>query len=149
MKDTVREGGPRMNQDADGSAQAMRILITDDSAAMRCSIRNKLGELGDDSTPLVIDEAETGEQALRLASRTSYDVIFLDVEMPGINGLETCRRIKEITAARVVILSSLNSGGDHSAGRQAGCDNYLTKPPNDSDLKVILRLVSIRKLTQA
>lgn len=138
-----------MEEDVEAYARAMRILITDDSAAMRCVIRDKLGALGDDSTPLVIDEAETGEQALRLVGARSYDVVFLDVEMPGINGLETCRRIKEISSARVVILSSLNSGSDHHAGRDAGCDNYLTKPPNDSDLKVILRLVSIRKLTQA
>lgn len=148
MKDSVQKEEKSTTQADDSDPKTMRILITDDSTAIRHTIREKLAELTDDDSSLVIHEAETGEQALRLARSHTYDVIFLDVEMPGLDGLETCRRIKEFSDARVVMLSSLDSGTDHSAGRDAGCDNYLVKPPNDSDLRVILRLVSIRKLTQ-
>lgn len=143
-----------MNEEADASIQdsgsasapptdSVRLLLTDDSASIRRFVGNKLRELWDDSVPLIIDEAADGRQAVQQAERQAYDAIFLDVDMPGLDGLEACCAIKRITNTRVVMLSSLTTATDHRNGRNAGCDNYLTKPPNDSDLKVILRLISI------
>ena len=81
------------------------------------------------------------------ATAVRYDLIFLDVVMPGIDGYETCSRLKAIHASRIAMLTSLSAPADYQRGRQAGCDYYITKPPNESDLRTILSISSFRKLT--
>ena len=124
------------------------VLVVDDSSSIRELVSLKLRELASDSLHLVIDLAESGEDAVAMAGHNVYDLVFMDVQMPGIGGLEACRRIKDIRPTRVAMLSAMTSGSDHELGHSAGCDNYLTKPPHDSDLRVILRLVSLKKMTQ-
>ena len=123
------------------------VLIVDDSSVMRDMLNMKLRELAADSMQLVIEQAESGDEAVTRAQSNAYDVIFMDVEMPGMSGLEACRQIKKFSASRVAMVSGRDAGDDHTAGHQAGCDNYLTKPPHDTDLRVLLRLASIKKLT--
>ncbi len=124
------------------------VLVVDDSAVMREMLNLKLRELAGDSLHLIIDMASSGDEALRMARSNPYDIVFMDVEMPGMSGLEACREIKRLRPTRIAMVSGRAASDDHSAGHDAGCDNYLTKPPHDADLRVILRLVSIKKLTQ-
>ena len=124
------------------------VLLVDDSDTMRQLVEGKVAEVSDGTYPLLVDHARSGEEALELARERHYDLIILDVEMPGMGGLEACRHLRDITPARLVILSSRIAAEDHQAGREAGCRNYLGKPPNEVDLRVILRLVQIAKTTQ-
>jgi CheY-like chemotaxis protein len=130
-----------------GDADILHILVVDDSSAIRELLAAKLKDLAVDSFRVDIDLAESGEDALAQARQKAYDLVFLDVEMPGIGGLEACRKLKATSSARVAMLSGMKSAEAHDAGRAAGCDNYLTKPPHDADIRSILRLVSLRKLT--
>ncbi len=123
----------------------LRILVVDDSSSVRQYMKAKLESLSCDF-PLVIDSASSGEEAVDMVEQQSYDLVFMDVVMPGIGGHEACKRIKQIRRTRVAMLSSLKSQADHQAGHVAGCDNYLTKPPQDADLQAVLRIVSLRKV---
>lgn len=123
----------------------IRILVVDDSAAVRQYLAVKLEQLADDSFHVDIDMASSGEEAVEHVLETPYDLVFLDVVMPGMGGHEACRRIKGIRKTRVAMLSSLKSQTDHQEGHIAGCDNYLTKPPRDADLQAVLRIVYLRK----
>jgi len=129
------------------ASDCIRILVVDDSKSVCELIGAKLRDLCIDTFNVRVDLASSGEEALQLAHTATYDVIFLDVEMPGIGGLEACRQLRTFSPARIVMLSGMSSGEDHEAGRAAGCHNYLTKPPHDADLRSILRLVSLRKQT--
>jgi CheY-like chemotaxis protein len=130
-------------------ADVLNILVVDDSNTIRDLLAAKLRELAVDTYQMDIDQAMSGEEAVLRARQKSYDLIFLDVEMPGMGGLEACRQLKTLCAARIAMLSGMKSAEAHEAGRAAGCDNYLTKPPHDADLRSVLRLVSLRKLAMA
>lgn len=123
----------------------LRILVTDDSAAVRQYMKAKLIQLAGGAFDVEVDEAASGEEAVSCVEKHPYDLVFLDVVMPGMGGHEACRRIKSIRKTRVAMLSSLKSGADHHLGRTAGCDNYLTKPPQDADMGAVLRIVYLRK----
>lgn len=125
----------------------LHVLVVDDSAAIRQLVADRVRALADLSLPLDVQVAEDGATALAMAMRTAYDVVFLDVMMPDMDGYEVCRRLKQIRPVRVAMLSGRTAPEDHLAGRAAGCDNYLVKPPHDTDLRTILRLVLLRRLT--
>lgn len=123
----------------------LQLLVVDDSAAVRQYMSAKLRQLAGTSFQVLIDEAASGEEAVECVKRKTYDLVFLDVVMPGMGGHEACRQIKAIRKTRVAMLSSLKSGADHHEGHLAGCDNYLTKPPQDVDVQSVLRIVYLRK----
>jgi CheY-like chemotaxis protein len=141
--------GPIVDSARQGDADILHILVVDDSSAIRELLAAKLRDLAVDSFRVDIDLAESGEEAVARARQKAYDLIFLDVEMPGMGGLEACRHLKAQGQARIAMLSGMKSAEAHDAGRAAGCDNYLTKPPHDADIRSILRLVSLRKLMSA
>lgn len=131
---------------ASGAAERpLQILIVDDSSAIRTLMTDKLTEIGSSFGGADIATAANGVEAVEAAAASPYDVIFMDVEMPDMNGLDAVRRIREFSSARVAMLSSLCSAEDHLEGRKAGCNHYLTKPPNDVDIRVVLRLASISR----
>ncbi len=83
-----------------------------------------------------IDLAETGEKALELLKDNRYDMIFLDVILPGVDGYDIYKTIKGDDAFKstpVVMLTGNSSAADQDEGKPAGCDSYLIKPVN-SDL---------------
>lgn len=132
--------------DADVAASSpIRVLVVDDSFPARQFIQFKLEELAGGSLPLSIEFADSGELALHAVRSTEFDMVLLDVVMPGMDGYETCRQIKAVRPTRVALLTGRNASVDFARGREAGCDNYLTKPPNDADLGAILRLVALKK----
>lgn len=130
-------------------ADVLNILVVDDSNLIRNLLVAKLREIAVDTYQMDVDQAMSGEEALLRVREKAYDLIFLDVEMPGMGGLEACRQLKSLSAARIAMLSGMKSAEAHEAGRSAGCDNYLTKPPHDADLRSVLRLVSLRKLAMS
>lgn len=131
---------------AEANAGDLRVLVVDDSLPARQYMKLKLEQIGDEAAiGLHIDMVESGEKALEIALLQRYDLAFLDVVMPGIDGYEVCRRLKAAGSIRVAMLTGRSSSVDFTRGREAGCDNYLPKPANDADLRTILRLTALKK----
>ena len=107
-------------------ALKLRGLVVDDSATVRAQLEVTLQRCG-----LDVDTAAEGESALAKLQSGVFDLVFLDVVMPGLNGYELCRKIRSIPNGRhlpVVMLTSRSSPFDRARGALAGCDTYLTKP---------------------
>ncbi|HET8731995.1 MAG TPA: response regulator, partial [Moraxellaceae bacterium] len=128
-------------------SDSLRVLVVDDSESIRRMLKHKIESLSLGSLNVEVETAANGEEAVERCEHGDYDVVFLDVVMPGMGGLEACRRIKSVLKARVAMLSSLKTPADHAAARAMGCDNYLSKPPQDFDIQAVLRIVSLRKMT--
>lgn len=140
-------GRMRVAPEVDDAGSRLHVLVVDDSFPARQFMKFKLESIGTSGAfPLDVDFAESGEQAVTLAAGANYDLAFMDVEMPGIDGYEACRQLKALQPLRVAMLTSRTLPADFSHGHAAGCDNYLAKPPNDTELRSILRLTSLRKL---
>jgi two-component system cell cycle response regulator len=115
----------------------MRVLIIDDSATVRKQLELALGEQG-----LYVLSADTGELGLHLLSMHDFDLIFLDVVLPGADGYQICKTIKKNKLKHgvpVVMLTSKSSPFDRVKGSLAGCDTYLTKPVELKRLIEVLR----------
>jgi two-component system, OmpR family, response regulator len=113
----------------------MRVLIVEDEVKMAALIRR--GLIGDG---LAADVAIKGEDALWMAGATEYDAIVLDVMLPGIDGFEVCRRLREDGVwAPILMLTARDSVRDRVAGLDGGADDYLTKPFSYAELLARLR----------
>jgi two-component system OmpR family response regulator len=118
----------------------MRVLIVEDEVKMASLIRRGLREEG-----LIADVAIRGEDAMWMAGATDYDVIVLDVMLPGIDGFETCRRLrKDGVWSPVVMLTARDSVPDRVAGLDGGADDYVTKPFSFDELLARLRALGRR-----
>jgi two-component system, cell cycle response regulator len=109
-----------------------RALVVDDSTTLRRLMELILVPLG-----MTIDFVENGERALDLAQRNRYDIVFLDILLPGIDGYRVCKTIKGDKRTRsvpVVMLTSMTSAIDKVRGMMAGTDVYLTKPVDRTEL---------------
>jgi len=108
----------------------MRVLVVEDQVKMARLLRRGL-----ESEAFAVDVAERGEDALWMAGATDYDAIVLDVMLPGIDGFETCSRLrKDDVWAPVLMLTARDSVEDRVAGLDGGADDYLTKPFSYSEL---------------
>lgn len=115
----------------------MKILLVEDSATLRYAMRNYIIDAGHE--PLV---ARSGEEALQLLENTPVDMIIMDVEMPGLNGFETTRLIREWLAGHwipIVFVTGLNEDEDYREGIEAGGDDYLIKPVSFMIIKAKIR----------
>ncbi|MFZ5723467.1 MAG: response regulator [Pseudomonadota bacterium] len=130
-----------------GDGTSLRVLVVDDSFPARQFMKLKLEELAGAQMHVHVDFADSGEKALRCVAGQHYDLVFLDVVMPGMDGYEACALIKSVQPVRVAMLTSRSAPVDFTRGRGAGCDHYLPKPPNDIDLRSVLRLTSLKKMT--
>ena len=103
----------------------MRILVVDDERAVRESLRRALELEGYD-----VELAADGQEALyRLSANSDPDAVILDVLMPGVDGLEVCRRLRrDGSRLPVLMLTARDAVGDRVAGLDAGADDYLPKP---------------------
>jgi CheY-like chemotaxis protein len=103
------------------------ILIVDDDPLIRKLITTTLQDVA--GSQLV--EAADGVQALEAAVRARPQIVFLDYDMPRLNGIETCRRLRSDPAtadATIVMLTAMADGAAQDRARQAGADLFLTKP---------------------
>jgi two-component system, OmpR family, response regulator len=118
----------------------MRALIVEDEPKLAGLIRRGLLEEG-----YAADVAQNGEEALWRAGATEYDVIILDVMLPGIDGFETCRRLRASGVwSPVLILTARGAVEDRIAGLDTGADDYLTKPFSFAELLARLRALTRR-----
>jgi two-component system, OmpR family, response regulator len=113
----------------------MRVLVVEDEVKMAGLIRRGLREEG-----IAADVAERGEDALWMAGSTDYDAVVLDVMLPGIDGFETCRRLRRDGVwSPVLMLTARDAVEDRVAGLDGGADDYLTKPFSFAELLARLR----------
>jgi two-component system OmpR family response regulator len=113
----------------------MRVLIVEDHVKMASLIRRGLRKEG-----MAADVAVNGEDALWMAEATGYDAIVLDVMLPGIDGVEVCRRLRaENVWAPILMLTARDAVRDRVAGLDSGADDYLVKPFSYAELLARLR----------
>jgi DNA-binding response OmpR family regulator len=106
-----------------------KILIVDDEAHIRMLIEQTLEELEDEGVEFLT--AENGEIALEIIQKENPELVFLDVMMPKMNGMEVCRRVKkelELKNVFIVLLTAKGQELDRQRGQEVGADVYMTKP---------------------
>lgn len=120
-----------------------RILIVDDEASIRRGLRTTLSALG-----FEIAEAARGEEALSLVRTSRFDAVLLDLNMPGIGGVETCRRMRQIAPRLPILVVSVNDSEDGKVeALDAGADDYTIKPFSMKELTARLRAAIRRAKT--
>jgi two-component system OmpR family response regulator len=118
----------------------MRILVVEDELKMASLIRRGLVEEGH-----ATDVTPSGEDAVWMAEAHPYDVVVLDVMLPGLSGFETCRRLRNAGVwTPVLMLTARDAVDDRVAGLDAGADDYLTKPFSFAELLARLRALARR-----
>ena len=114
---------------------SIRILIVDDEAAIRRALRPPLMELG-----FQVAEASRGEEALQALRAAAYDVVLLDINMPGIGGIATLRRIRSVAPRLpVLMLTVRDEEEDKVEALDLGADDYVTKPFSTRELIARIR----------
>ncbi|HJS53600.1 MAG TPA: response regulator [Chitinophagaceae bacterium] len=106
-----------------------KILIVDDEAHIRMLIEQTLEELEDEGVEFLT--AENGEIALEIIQKENPKLVFLDVMMPKMNGMEVCRRVKKelnLENVFIVLLTAKGQELDRQKGQEVGADVYMTKP---------------------
>jgi two-component system KDP operon response regulator KdpE len=112
-----------------------KLLIVEDDSALRRSLRTTLGVLGFD-----VAEACNGEDALVTLRAIQREVVLLDINMPGIGGIETCRRIRRVfTRLPILMLTVRDDEDDKVEALEAGADDYVTKPFQIRELTARIR----------
>lgn len=118
------------------------ILVADDDPHIRQLLIFALGKAG-----LDVIEAEDGESALAIAAAQCPDLIVLDINMPRMDGLEVCRRLRAVGDLPILFLSSRDDEIDRVLGIELGADDYVVKP--FSPREVVARVMAILRRTQA
>jgi two-component system, OmpR family, KDP operon response regulator KdpE len=111
-----------------------RILVVDDEPQIRRVMRTTLVARG-----YTVSDARSGEQALEKVREERFDLVLLDINMPGIGGMETCRIIRSQSDIPIVILSIRNAEKDKVEALDAGADDYVTKPFSMPELLARIR----------
>lgn len=122
-------------QQGSSQEQQVRVLIADDSLTVRRQLKMEF-----DMMSAQLRAVADGEAAVQAAEQEKFDVIFLDVVMPGMDGYAACKSIKRTSLNKntpVVMLTSKSSSFDKFKGMLAGCDTYLTKPINHNEFKQV------------
>lgn len=129
-------------EDASVNATAPRILVVEDNADVATFIGNQLSDLYN------VIYASTGDEGLSKAMTQNPDIVLTDLMMPGIDGLELCRRIradKDTNHLPIIIISARTTQADREAGLRAGASDYMVKPFNRDELRLrIQRIIEER-----
>jgi two-component system, OmpR family, KDP operon response regulator KdpE len=115
------------------------ILVVDDEAQIRRVLRSTLSFRG-----YTISEATSGEEAVEMVGKLKPDLILLDVNLPGISGVEACREIRRSSDAPIIMLTVRNAERDKVGALDAGADDYVTKPFSIEELLARIR-ASLRR----
>jgi len=108
-----------------------RILIVDDERRTLLLMERALRDLQDEYEDVEILTASNGEEALQMIESDKPDLVYLDIMMPHVNGLDVCKTVKsqqETQDVYVVMLTAMGQEGDKQSAKDAGADMYLTKP---------------------
>ena len=111
-----------------------RILVVDDDPQLRRVMRTSLASEG-----FEVADARTGEEALERLRTGHFDLVLLDVNMPGIGGMEACRLMRANSEIAIIMLTVRNSENDKIATLDAGADDYVTKPFSMPELLARIR----------
>jgi two-component system KDP operon response regulator KdpE len=121
--------------EAQASRETESVLIVEDDPALRRSLHTTLDALGFETV-----EARTSEEALALLRVANYDVVLLDVNLPGMGGVEACKRIRRLfPRLPVLMLTVRDAEEDKVEGLEAGADDYVTKPFQIRELAARIR----------
>ncbi len=102
----------------------IKVLLVDDEPAIRRALSIALGELG-----FITVEASRGEDALHLARSRTFDVVLLDINMPGIGGMKTLVRLRALAPRLPILMLTVRDGEDNKIeALESGADDYITKP---------------------
>ena len=113
---------------------AGRILVVDDEPQIRRVMRTSLVTRGFEAA-----EARSGEEALEKTRAGRYDLVLLDISMPGMGGLEACRAIRSASDVAIIMLTVRNTEEDKVEALDAGADDYVTKPFSTPELLARIR----------
>ena len=120
----------------------MRVLLVEDDPTTQQSIKMML-----ESSSMVVDATDLGEDGLEIGKLYDYDIIILDLMLPDIDGMEVLRRLRDARVVRpVLILSGLTESENKVKGLASGADDYLTKPFNKAEL--LARIQAIVRRSQ-
>jgi DNA-binding NarL/FixJ family response regulator len=118
----------------------IRVVLADDHSLVRAGFRAMLESL---SGVEVVAEANDGRQALQFVEQHKPDIVFMDIAMPGLNGLEAARRVKRISSQIRVVMLSMHTTEEYvMQAIQAGAAGYLLKGADPSELEIALRAVA-------
>jgi two-component system KDP operon response regulator KdpE len=121
-------------------SRPLQVLVVDDEPNLRRVFRASLTASG-----FAIEEARTGEEAVDMLPQHAFDLVLLDINMPGIGGVETCREIRALAPkVGIVIVTVRDSENDMVRALEAGADDYVTKPVRFRELIARMRAVARR-----
>jgi two-component system KDP operon response regulator KdpE len=123
-----------LNAEGASSLASKRILVVDDEPQIRRALRSTLSALG-----FVVADAENGEAAMQKVREEKFDLILLDINMPGLSGLETCRAIRSRSDVSIIMLTVRDRAVDKIEALDAGADGYVTKPFDVNELLARIR----------
>jgi len=115
-----------------------KLLIVDDEAHIRMLIEQTLEDLEDEGVELLF--ADNGEKALSIIQEERPNLVFLDVMMPKMNGMEVCQRVKKelnLTEVYIILLTAKGQEVDRQKGLEMGADRYMTKPFDPDEMFAI------------
>jgi DNA-binding NtrC family response regulator len=116
-------------------SRKIRVLVVDDDSVLRKLISDQVARMGFDSTP-----AQSGEEALESLARSDFDVMLLDIRMPGLSGLDTLREVRKLEdAPEVIMLTADTSLGTGIEAMRLGAYDYLTKPAMLDEIEAVVR----------
>ena len=122
------------------STEQLNALLVDDEPSFRRALRTSLAASG-----FAVEEAPSGEDAIAILAQRPFDLMLLDMNMPGVGGVETCREVRSfLPRIGIVMITVRDSEGDMVKALEAGADDYLTKPVRFRELVARLRAVSRR-----
>ena len=116
--------------------QTTKVLVVDDNPEIRDIIHVLLEGEG-----IRVTEAANGSSALHFLEKGSFDLIILDIMMPGLNGYETCQKIRQLTNVPILFLSARTSDSDKLMGFSSGGDDYLAKPFSYTELLAVTAFI--------
>ena len=120
-----------------------RVLVVDDEKLIVKGIRFSLEQDG-----MEVECAYDGEEALKIAKEQKFDMILLDVMLPGLSGFEVCQQIREFSDVPIVMLTAKGEDIDKSLGLEYGADDYITKPFNILEVKARIKAIMRRTATK-